>query len=115
MGVGVRGESGLVVRGEDVAEPYLVASWCDTMNLTKKWQEKIFLKLKKLDSPYYNLPVHTHDTVVQVRGMPRCVKIHYHTRTCKTHDLKPVGFPVPVTIPTYQVMKYDPYSQMVLD
>jgi hypothetical protein len=38
----VRGESGLVVRGDDVAEPYLVASRCDTMDLTKKRQEKIF-------------------------------------------------------------------------
>ena len=37
--MGVRGESGLVVRDEDVTEPYLVASQCDTM---KKQQEKIF-------------------------------------------------------------------------
>jgi len=38
----------------------------------------------------------TCDTV-QVRGRPRCAEIDYHTRTRKTHDLKPVGFPVPVT------------------
>jgi len=63
----VRGESGLVVRGKDVAEPYLVASWCATMNLTKKTR-KIILKLKKLYSPYYNIPVHTHNTAVWVCG-----------------------------------------------
>ena len=33
--MGVRGESGLV-RGEDVAEPYLVASQCDKINLMVK-------------------------------------------------------------------------------
>jgi hypothetical protein len=43
MEVGVRGESGLVVRGEVVTEPYLVASQCDTM---KKQREKIFYNSK---------------------------------------------------------------------
>src|ERR1700676_5463329 len=33
MGVGVRGESGLVVRAEDAAEPYLVASQCDSKQI----------------------------------------------------------------------------------
>jgi len=64
--------SGLVVRDEDVAEPYLVASRCDTMNLTKKWREK-YLELKKLDSPYYNLPVHTRDTCTGTR-YAKCAK-----------------------------------------
>ena len=32
--------------------------------------------------------------------MPQCAEFDYHTHTCKTCDLKPTGFPVPVTIPT---------------
>jgi len=44
--------------------------------------------------------VNTHDTAARVRGVLRCVEIHYRTRTRQTRDLKPVGFPVPVTIPT---------------
>jgi hypothetical protein len=31
--------------------------------------------------------------------MPWCAEIDYHTRTRQTRDLKPTGFPVPVTIP----------------
>jgi hypothetical protein len=31
--------------------------------------------------------------------MPRCAEIHYRTRTRKTRDLKPAGFPIPVTNP----------------
>jgi len=62
---------------------------------------KNILKLEKLNSPYYNLPVHTHDTTVRVCGLPRCAKIHYRTHTHKTRDLKPAGFPIPVTIPIY--------------
>ena len=41
----------------------------------------------------------TRDTAARVRGVPRCVKIHYRTHTRQTCDLKPVGFPIPVTIP----------------
>ena len=44
-------------RGEDVAEPHLVASWCYTVNLTKKMTRKNILKLKKLYSPYPYIPV----------------------------------------------------------
>jgi len=64
---------------------------------------KNILKLKKLDSPYYNIPVHTHNTMVRVRGMPQCAEIHYRTHTHKTHDLKPTGFPIPVTNPSCKV------------
>lgn len=66
---------------------------------------KNILKLKKLDSPYYNIPVHTRDTAVRVRGMPRCAEIHYRTRTRKTRDLKPAGFPIPVTNPSYYIIQ----------
>ena len=41
----------------------------------------------------------TRDTAVWVRSMPRCAEINYRTRTRQTCDLKPTGFPVPVTIP----------------
>ena len=47
-----------------------------------------------------NIPVNNRDTVVRVRGMPRCAEIDYRTHTHKTRDLKPAGFPIPVTIPT---------------
>jgi hypothetical protein len=49
---------------------------------------------------YYNIPVNTCDTVAQVCGVLQCVKGDYCTHTHKTCDLKPVIFPVPVTIPT---------------
>ena len=38
--------------------------------------------------------------MVWVCGMLWCAKIDYCTCTCQIHDLKPVGFPIPVTIPT---------------
>jgi hypothetical protein len=44
--------------------------------------------------------VNTRDTAARVRGVPRCVEIRYRTRTRQTRDLKPAGFPVPVTIPS---------------
>ena len=44
--------------------------------------------------------MNTRDTAARVRGVPRCVEIRYHTRTRQTRDLKPAGFPVPVTIPS---------------
>ena len=51
------------------------------------------------------------DTAAWVCGVPQCVEIHYRTHTCQTHDLKPTGFPVPVTIPmveaTLPVNTYD--------
>jgi hypothetical protein len=43
--------------------------------------------------------MHTRDTAVRVRGVPRCAEIDYRTRTRKTCDLKPTGFRVPVTFP----------------
>jgi hypothetical protein len=45
--------------------------------------------------------VNTRDTAARVRGVPRCVEIRYRTRTRQTRDLKPAGFPVPVTIPSW--------------
>jgi hypothetical protein len=47
--VGVRGESGLV-RGEDVAEPYLVVSRCDKMNSLKKQRLNMGKKTYKIYS-----------------------------------------------------------------
>ena len=59
------------------AWPHLVVSWWDTMNLTKKNDKKKYFKTeKKIDSPYYNIPIHTHDTVVWVHGMPQYAEIH---------------------------------------
>ena len=48
---------------------------------------------------YCNIPINTCDTVVWVCSVPWCAKGHYRTCTRQTHDLKPAGFPVPVTIP----------------
>ena len=56
----MRGGS-LMVGGESdvhtAAEPYLVASWCDTMNSLQKQQLNIREKIIKLCSPYGNIPV----------------------------------------------------------
>ena len=41
--------------------------------------------------------------MVRVRGMPRCVEMHYRTRTRITRFGKPAGFPVPVPIPMRKV------------
>ena len=60
-----------------------------------KYEEKNKIKFKL----YCNIPVNTRDTAARVRGVSRCVEIHYCTRTRQTRDLKPAGFPVPVTIP----------------
>ena len=60
MRVGVRGGS-LMVGGEPdvcmVAEPYLVASWHDTMNSLQKQQLNMREKTIKLFSPYGNIPI----------------------------------------------------------
>ena len=45
---------------------------------------------------YYNLPVYTRNTAVQVRSVLRCAKIPYHTRTCVTRFGNTAGKPVPV-------------------
>jgi hypothetical protein len=62
-------------------------------------REKTSFKTIKIMLTLVIYPRNTRDTAVWVRGMPRCGEIHYRTRTRKTHDLKPAGFPVPVTIP----------------
>ena len=41
----------------------------------------------------------TCKTMARVHSIPRVYKLGYHTRTRKTRDLKPAGFPVPVTYP----------------
>jgi hypothetical protein len=66
----------------------------------RKYEKKQILEPQKLGSPYYNLPVHTRDTAVRVRGMPRCAEIHYRTRTRTTRFGKTAGIPVPVPNPT---------------
>ena len=48
---------------------------------------------------YCNIPINTCDTVVWVCSVPWCAKGHYRTCTRQTCDLKPAGFPIPVTIP----------------
>jgi hypothetical protein len=53
-------------------EPHLVLSWCDTMNLLAKKLKKYMKKLKKLVPPYFNLPVHTCNTMVWVHGVVVC-------------------------------------------
>jgi hypothetical protein len=59
-----------------------------------------------LDSPDCNLPIHTRNTTVRVHGMPWCAKIDYCTRTHTTRFGKPVGFPIPVPIPTSHTQHY---------
>ena len=54
--------------------------------------------------------MNTCDTAAQVCGVPRCVEIHYCTCTHQTHDLKPVGFPVPVTIPKLWIFEDSTHS-----
>jgi hypothetical protein len=44
--------------------------------------------------------VGTRNTVARVHGITRVAKLGYRTRTHKTRDLKPAGFPVPVTYPS---------------
>ena len=46
------------------------------------------------------IPVGTRDTVTRVRGIARVCELSYRTRTRQTRDLKPAGFPVPVTNPS---------------
>ena len=48
------------------------------------------------------IPVHTHDTTVRVRGMPRCAKIEHRTCTCVTRFGITAGLPVPVPNPSQQ-------------
>ena len=43
----------------------------------------------------------TCDTMTRVRGIARVCELSYRTRTHQTRDLKPAGFPVPVTNPIY--------------
>ena len=45
--------------------------------------------------------MNTCDTAVRVRGMLRCAKICYRTRTCATHFLNTAGLPVPVLNPSF--------------
>jgi hypothetical protein len=71
------------------------------MNLLAKKLKKYKKKQEKLVPPYFNLPMHTCDTVVWVCSVPRCAKIHYCTRTCVTRFGNTAGLPVPVGNPTH--------------
>ena len=44
--------------------------------------------------------MNTRDTVVRVRGVPRCAKVHYRTRTRITRGVGTTGLPAPVRKPT---------------
>ena len=46
-----------------------------------------------------SIPVGTRNTAAQVHGIGWVYKLRYCTCTHKTHDLKPMGFPVPVASP----------------
>ena len=54
-----------------------------------------------MGSPYGDIPVHTRDTAVWVRGMPQCAKIKHHTRTRATRFGITAGLPIPVPNPTH--------------
>lgn len=43
--------------------------------------------------------MNTHNTVVQVRSVPRCAKNQDHTHTCDTHFGNTMGLPIPVLNP----------------
>ena len=45
--------------------------------------------------------MNTRDTAVRVRGMLRCAKICYRTRTRATRFLNTAGLPVPVLNPSF--------------
>ena len=45
--------------------------------------------------------MHTRDTAIRVRGMPRCVEINYPTRTHDTRFGNTAGKPVTVAIPSH--------------
>jgi hypothetical protein len=62
------------------------------------------LKQKKCASPYYNKPVDTRDTAVQVRGVSQCAKNQNRTHTCDTRFGNTTGLPVPVTNPSPHTM-----------
>ena len=47
----------------------------------------------------YNIPMKTRNTVVRVRGVLRCAKIQYRTRTRDTRFGNTAGFSVPVLNP----------------
>jgi hypothetical protein len=46
------------------------------------------------------LPVNTRNTAVRVRGILRCAKVHYRTRTRGTRFKNTAGLPVPVLNPS---------------
>jgi hypothetical protein len=46
-----------------------------------------------------NKPVNTRNTVVQVCGVRRCVKIQHRTHTCLTRSGNTAALPVPVLHP----------------
>ena len=48
---------------------------------------------------YYNKPVHTCDTMAQVRGVSWCGKNQNCTHTHGTHFKSTVGLPIPVLNP----------------
>ena len=83
-----------------LAEPYMVASHCDTMNSLKKQLLNTRKKQQKIFSPYCNIPVHTRDTAGTGSGMPRYAKVQHHTRTRTTRLGNTAGFSVPVPNPS---------------
>ena len=47
--------------------------------------------------------MHTRDTAIRVRGVPRCAKTYYRTRTRATRFGNTAGFSVPVLNPRYSI------------
>jgi len=58
-----------------LAQPYLVASQCDTINLTGKIVITSEKNIIKISDYLTNIPVNTHDTTAQVHGV---TQVHYH-------------------------------------
>ena len=68
---------------------------------TRKHGKKLVLKQQKLSLPYCNVPVHTRDTALRVRGVSRSAKNQNRTRTRDTRFGNTAGKPVPVLNPIY--------------
>ena len=52
-------------------------------------------------------PMGTCNTAAQVHSIAQVCQLRYHTCTCRTHDLKPAGFPVPVPNPRCLVCNHN--------
>jgi hypothetical protein len=62
-----------------LAQPYLVVSQCDTINLMGKILITSEKKIMKNSNYLTNIPVNTRDTVAWVHALSQCAKIQYHT------------------------------------